>query len=124
MSEPVFEEPTRIKPQDLQNARFAKGIMAPKGFMYYPTYIPEKIDINSLIRKSIKRTNFMMLRAPTPCGSAGYPISPIIIEKLGGKKNEKYIRSLLGHIALMQEEVGTGGGRISLYVRRISSGSL
>ena len=32
------------------------------------------------------------------------------IEKLGGKKDEKYIRKLLGHIALMQEEIGTGGG--------------
>jgi hypothetical protein len=51
VSEPAFEEPTRIKPQDLQNARFAKGILAPKGFMYYPTYIPEKIDINPLILK-------------------------------------------------------------------------
>ena len=110
VSEPVIEEPARIKPQDLQSARFAKGIMAPKGFMYYPTYVPEKVDMNSLILKSIKRTNFMMLSAPTPCGVRGIFYLANYIEKLGGKKSEKYIRSLLGHITLMQEEVGTGGG--------------
>jgi len=110
VSEPVIEETTRIKSQDLQNARFAKGIMAPKGFLYYPTYIPEKIDINSLILKSIKRTNFMMLGAPAPCGVRGIFYLANYLEKLGGKKSEKYIRSLLGHITLMQEEVGTGGG--------------
>jgi len=110
VSEPAFEEPARIKPQDLQNARFAKGILAPKGFMYYPTYIPEKIDFNALIPKAIKRTNFMMLSAPTPCGVRGISYLANYIETLGGKKEEKYIRSLFGHIALMQEEVGTGGG--------------
>lgn len=110
VSEPAFEEPTRIKPQDLQNARFSKGILAPKGFLYYPTYIPEKIDFNALIPKAIKRTNFMMLSAPAPCGVRGIAYLSNYIEKLGGKKSEKYIRSLLGHIALMQEEVGTGGG--------------
>jgi len=110
VSELFIEETTRIKPQDLQNARFAKGIMAPKGFMYYPTYIPEKIDLNPLILKSIKRTNFMMLSAPAPCGVRGIFYLANYLEKLGGKKSEKYIRSLLGHITLMQEEVGTGGG--------------
>jgi hypothetical protein len=110
VSEPALEEPTRIKPQDLRNARFARGILAPKGLMYYPTYIPEKIDFNSLIPKSIKWTNYMLLSAPPPCGVRGIFYLANYIEKLGGKRDEKYIRSLLGHIALMQEEIGTGGG--------------
>lgn len=110
ISEPALQEPTRIKPQDLKNARFAKGILAPKGLLYYPIYVPEKIDFNSLIPKAIKRTNFMLLGAPPPCGVRGIFYLAHYLEKLGRKKDEKYIRSLLGHIALMQEEVGTGGG--------------
>ncbi len=110
ISEPALEEPTRIKPQDLKNARFAKGILAPKGFLYYPIYIPEKIDFNSLIPKAIKRTNFMLLGAPPPCGVRGMFYLARYIEKLSGKRDQKYIRSFLGHIALMQEEIGTGGG--------------
>ena len=110
VSEPALEEPARINPQDLRNARFAKGILAPKGFLYYPTYIPEKIDFNSLIPKSIKRTNFMMLSAPPPVGSAGYSISPITSKSWVERRMKNTYRSLLGHIALMQEEVGTGGG--------------
>ena len=110
VSEPAFEELTRIKPEDLRNARFAKGILAPKGFLYYPLYIPEKMDFKAMILKAIKRTNFMLLDAPPPCGVRGIFFLANYIEKLGGKKDEKHIRALLGHIALMQEEVGTGGG--------------
>jgi hypothetical protein len=110
VSEPAFEDTARIKPQDLQNARFASGIMAPKGFMYYPTHIPDKIDFASLIPKAIRRTNFMLLSAPPPFGIRGMFYLANYLEKLKGKRDEKYIRALLGHITLMQEEVGTGGG--------------
>jgi len=110
VSEPAFEEPVRIKPKDLQNARFAAGVLAPKGFMYYPTYIPERIDLDPLIPKAIRRTCFMLLSAPPPCGIRGMFYLANYLERLPGRRDEKYIRALLGHITLMQEEVGTGGG--------------
>jgi hypothetical protein len=105
-----LEQPSRIQPGDLRNARFAKGVMAPKGFVYYPTYIPDHIDIDSLITKSIRKTTRMMLGAPPPCGVRGIFYLANYLEKLKGKRDEKYIRFLLGHIAQMQEETGSGGG--------------
>ena len=32
------------------------------------------------------------------------------IEKMGGRKEPRYIKLFLGHIVRMQEEIGTGGG--------------
>ena len=66
VSDPVFENTARIKAEDLQNARFARGILAPKGFMYYPVRINPSVDLREAIRKSIKRTARMMLNTPLP----------------------------------------------------------
>jgi len=109
VSDVFLEQPNKIKPTDLQNARFAKGVMAPKGFVYYPTYIPDKIDIDSLIMKSIRKTTRTMLGAPPPCGVRGIFYLANYLENLKGRRDEKYIRFLLGHIAEMQEETGSGG---------------
>lgn len=110
VSDVFLEQPNRVKPPDLQNARFAKGVMAPKGFMYYPTYVPESVDVRPLIGKAIKKTTNMMLKAPTPCGVRGIFYLAGYLEKLTNRRDDRYIRTLLGHIALMQEETGTGGG--------------
>ena len=66
VSDPVFEHAVRIKAEDLQNARFAKGTLAPKGFLYYPVRVNPAVDLREAIRKSIKRTVRMMLHAPLP----------------------------------------------------------
>ena len=111
VSDPVFEHPVRIKAEDLQNARFARGTLAPKGFMYYPVRVNPSIDLNEAIRKAIKRTVHMMLYAPVPfIGVKGIHYLGRRIERLNTREDLKYVRLFLGHIVRMQEEIGTGGG--------------
>ena len=111
VSDPVFEHPVRIKAEDLQNARFARGTFAPKCFMYYPALVNPSIDLNEAIRKAIKRTVHMMLYAPVPfIGVKGIHYLGRRIERLNTREDLKYVRLFLGHIVRMQEEIGTGGG--------------
>jgi hypothetical protein len=111
VSDPVFDHAVRIKADDLQNARFARGTLAPKGFMYYPVTVNHSIDLQEAIKKSIKRTVHMMLYAPVPfIGVKGIHYMGRRIEKLNVRKDLRYVRLFLGHIVRMQEEIGTGGG--------------
>ena len=111
VSDPVFEHAVRIKAEDLQNARFARGTLAPKGFMYYPIRVNPSVDLREAIRKSIKRTVHMMLHAPLPfIGVKGIRYLAKKIERLNVRKDLRYARLFLGHIVRMQEEIGTGGG--------------
>jgi hypothetical protein len=111
VSDPVFEHAVRIKAEDLQNARFARGTLAPKGFLYYPVRVNASVDLKEAIRKSIKRTVHMMLYAPVPfIGVKGIHYLARKIERLNIYEDIRYARLFLGHIVRMQEEIGTGGG--------------
>ena len=110
ISDPVFDSIQRIKSKDLQNARFVKGVLAPKGFSYYPIDIPEELDLKKVIKKSIKKGSRMMLNAPKPFGLKGIHYMAKKIEKQASNINKKYVKHYLGHIVRMQEEIGTGGG--------------
>ena len=111
ISDPVFEHPVRVKADDLQNARFARGTLAPKGFIYYPVRVNPSIDLREAIKKSIKRTVRMMLYAPVPfIGVKGIHYMGRQIERLKIREEPRYVRLFLGHIVRMQEEIGTGGG--------------
>ena len=110
VSDPVFEQAVRIKAGDLQNARFARGALAPKGFLYYPVRVNPSVDIGAAIGKSIRRTVRMMLHAPLPfIGVKGIHYMARRIEGLTDG-DSRYARLYLGHIVRMQEEIGTGGG--------------
>lgn len=111
VSDPVFEHAVRIKAEDLQNARFARGTLAPKGFLYYPVRVNPSVDLRESIRKSIKRTVHMMLYSLVPfIGVKGIHYMGKKIESLNIGKDLRYVRLFLGHIVRMQEEIGTGGG--------------
>jgi hypothetical protein len=110
VSDPVFEQAVRVNAEELQNARFARGALAPKGFLYYPVRVNPAVDVGEAIRKSIRRTVRMMLYAPLPfIGIKGIHYLARRIEGLKGG-DPRYARLYLGHIVRMQEEIGTGGG--------------
>lgn len=110
VSDPVMEHVTRIAPEDLAKARFAKGMPEPKGFMYYVKSVPQNIDFIKAIQAGIKQTCFFMLSPPLPWfgNKAIFLLAKKIKqypEKLTARKASLY----LGNIIRMQEEIGTGG---------------
>jgi len=111
IGDPYYEHVTRIKRDDLRKARFANGPAAPRGFIYYPLQFPEKIDYKKAIKKAVKHTVFMMLQPMFPYyGILGIKTLARRIRKLQNHPDKKFIKSLLGHFIIFQEEVGTGGG--------------
>lgn len=110
ISDPVADHVVRIKPEDLQKARFAKGTLAPKGYLYYPTVVPTAIDLKKTIPLAIRKTVNMMLHAPLIFGLRGIFFMADRIENMQGRKDTRYIKLFLGHVVRMQEEIGTGGG--------------
>src|SRR5690606_23732078 len=65
ISDPVMETVTSLSEKELEKVRFAKGAFAPKGHIYYPIGLPEKLDLKKAIIKGIKHTCRDML-APVP----------------------------------------------------------
>ncbi|HEY0664862.1 MAG TPA: BtrH N-terminal domain-containing protein [Gallionella sp.] len=107
ISDPVAEEPQRCAAADLQRARFAKGVLAPKGLLYYPETLGRtRVDADE-IRKAIRRTVRIML-GPIPL--IGVRGMRMLAGKVARLKADEYGLNYVGHIVRMQEEIGTGGG--------------
>jgi hypothetical protein len=54
ISDPVMDYTTTLTEAELEKVRYAKGALPPKGHMYYPTYIPENVNLEEAIKKGIK----------------------------------------------------------------------
>ena len=109
ISDPVFEDVVRCPASDLSKARFARGLMAPKGRIYYPTAHPREPSWNELVRKATRRTCRSML-APVPfAGVKGIRSLARAIGNLNTRGDGTHARHFLGHVVRMQEEIGTGG---------------
>jgi len=113
ISDPVMEEITTLDQRTLEKVRFAKGILAPKGQIYYPIHTNElnKKLIQKGIKKGIKRTINDMIALKMPfIGVRGIKYTANQIEKWPSKVGERKAKLFLGQIVRMQEEIGTGGG--------------
>lgn len=110
ISDPVMETVTTLTDKELEKVRFAKGALAPKGHIYYPTDFPKDLLLEKAIIKGIKNTCRDML-APIPIvGVKGIRKVAKLIRKWPKKKGTKVANHYLGQIVRMQEEIGTGGG--------------
>lgn len=113
ISDPVMDAVTELTEEELNRVRFAKGMFAPKGHLYYiKAYKPISDDtIRKSIATGIKRNCRDMLHIPgCIAGVQGIEYTSKKIRKwrdeLGVRKAGQY----LGQIIRMQEEIGTGGG--------------
>jgi hypothetical protein len=107
VSDPVFEEPVRCASADLSRARFAKGLLAPKGLLYFPTAIGRKSVAPEAVRAAIRKSCRLML-APVPiAGVRGMRLLAGKVQRLPA--GEPRSAAFIGHIVRMQEEIGTGG---------------
>ena len=107
ISDPVGEMPVRCASADLQRARFAKGLMAPKGLLYYPESIGHTDVTVDAIRHAIKKTVRIMLGPIPIIGVRGIHMLANKVARLD--PDDKLSLNYAGHIVRMQEEIGTGG---------------
>lgn len=111
LSDPVVETTVTCAPADLRRARFAKGVLAPKGLLYYPEGKPAEPDWARVLPKSIKKTTRIMLDSPIPIiGVRGIRRLANAIERLDANGKPAAAKMFIGQVVRMQEEIGTGGG--------------
>lgn len=107
ISDPVGEHPVRCHRDDLNRARFARGMLAPKGTLYFPAAVPSEQPRPAVIHAAIRRVAFNML-APLPIfGVGGIRGLGRSIARLDPTAPDSL--RLVGHVVRMQEEIGTGG---------------
>ena len=111
LSDPVLEEPVRCASADLAKARFARGLLAPKGLLYYPANAPQEPVWEQALPAAIKKTTRNMLRTPLPfIGVRGINRVARAFECLPAATDPQAAKLYIGHLIRMQEEIGTGGG--------------
>lgn len=110
ISDPVADRPVTCPADDLRRARFAKGVFAPKGLIYYPDHIPASPDLASAVRTAIRATCKRMLEVPMPfLGVRGMRSLAKQMERWPQKLGAERARVWVGSVVRMQEEIGTGG---------------
>ena len=111
ISDPVFEAPTRSSVPDLTRARFARGVLAPKGFLYYLDGPIVQINIARLVPGALKKTCRSMLQPVFPfVGVRGIRMLARKAHKVTRTAPPEFAQRFVGHVVRMQEEIGTGGG--------------
>ena len=111
ISDPIADMLVTCSVQDFTRSRFARGPLAPKGLVYYPTSVPPTSDLAAAAIKGMRDSCHRMLYAPMPfLGVRG-------IRNLAKRmrawpvrlKDAQLVKLNIGQIVRMQEEIGTGG---------------
>ncbi len=110
ISDPIMENLEVLTYDELLRVRYAKGLFAPKGHMYWLKNIPETIDLKKAIIAGIKHTCKDMLTIPVPMfGVKGIRFLSKKVRKYPKKLGARRAASFAGQIVRAQEEIGTGG---------------
>jgi hypothetical protein len=113
VSDPIMENPSTLSEHELERVRFARGVLAPRGQLYYPVAGKPITDelIRKGIRKGISRNIRDMLHIPGPiAGVSGIRFTGRRIKKWRNSMGLKQAGLYLAQLVRMQEEIGTGGG--------------
>lgn len=110
ISDTLMDRLVEITYEDLMRVRYAKGVFAPEGRMYYPTFVPKDIDIRPAIIKGIRKTANNMVGIPFPLiGVKGIRYLAKSMRKWEKKLGPEKASYYLGQVLRMEEEVGTAG---------------
>jgi hypothetical protein len=113
VSDPIMEQTASMTSYELERVRFAKGALAPRGQIYYPTGPIQVTDeqLKKAIMSGIKRNVRNMLDIPGWfAGVAGIAYTGKRIKKWRDKLGLEKAGLYLAQLVRMQEEIGTGGG--------------
>jgi hypothetical protein len=112
VSDSYFPEINEIEEESLIKGRFAKGMMAPKGFMYYTESVPDNINFTTSIIKGIIKAARYMLKLPVPfIGIKGiYRFSDKVVLWPKYARDTEHLSHEVMKIHLLLEDQGTGGG--------------
>ena len=109
VSDPLIDQPVLCEKSAIHKARFIKGPLAPRGFLYYPLSFPSELPMKKAIRAAIRDTARNML-SPVPwCGVKGIRTLSTHIRRWSPKLGEEMAKLYLANVVRMQEEIGTGG---------------
>jgi len=110
ISDPIMETLEYLPYDNLKKVRFAQGLQAPKGKMYYIKGLPDDIDIKGAVIKGLKRTVREMVVLPGPViGVRGIRYLSKKVRNYPRRFTPAVAAKHLGQIVRMQEEIGTGG---------------
>jgi hypothetical protein len=110
ISDPVLDHPVDCLTEDLERARFARGPLEPRGYMYYPKSVNPHPDLKAACITGMKDSCKMMLKIPLPIfGIRGIRSLAKRIIKMPEKIGFHEACRQLANLVRMQEEVGTGG---------------
>jgi len=111
VSDSYFPRPVDLPVSSMNNARFANGSMSPKGFLFYPSHIPQTFDHEKAIRKGIKKACFNMLSIPIPfLGVKGIrQFARRIPDWPSLARDTEHLSHEVMKINILLEDQGTGG---------------
>jgi len=112
VSDSYFPNIVELEADSLTKGRFAKGMMAPKGFMFYTESVPESIDYHKSIKKGIKKAAYYMLKLPVPfIGIKGiYRFADKVLLWPKYARDIEHLSHEVMKIHVLLEDQGTGGG--------------
>ena len=111
VSDSYFPKPVSLKEASLRRGRFAGGSMSPKGFLYYPSFVPADTDLTKPIIKGIKKACRNMLDLPVPfIGIKGIRKFSKRIEQWPAlARDTDHLSHEIMKINILLEDQGTGG---------------
>jgi ABC-type multidrug transport system ATPase subunit len=113
VSDPILEEKSTCSAHAMSKARFAKGVLAPKGLIFFPKRpeTPIEARLEKAVRQGIRETTQRMLFSPLPfAGVRGIRYLSRRMARWPQKFPELDQRKLqMANVVRMQEEIGTGG---------------
>ena len=111
LSDTVFATVVRCPAEDLERARFAQGMLAPRGLLYTIELTNRTPDLARAVRAGLATTSARMLGPPIPyLGVRGMRTLANALVRWPDKIGAASTRAWIASIIRMQEEIGTGGG--------------
>jgi len=114
VSDPVLDQAAECDDESMSRARFAAGLLAPRGKAYWVERIADAAParVGDAIAAGLRETGFMMGHSPIPFFGAkaiGYLAKRCEAWPRRFAKEPQKALLLLANVVRMQEEIGTGG---------------